>query len=119
MTTERTGHFNDRLPSNLSQFIPRTLDERLMALRERLNQAWPTFYRNGGWEYSSLWIEDHEVGTMVRFYAGSPITFHPVGAIKHGPFWVLSAEIDGLTRMNGHQMREFLTDNKLNWVIIK
>lgn len=110
---------NTAIPSKISDFLPRTLDERLAKLRERLMQAWPTFSRYGDHEYARLWLHDHDQGTLVRFYRSmSPITFDSVGAVRHGAYWHLSEALDGVTKLGDAQMREYLAINKLNWVII-
>ena len=107
------------IDTTLHDFLPRTLDERIAKLRERLNQAWPTFSCAGGYDRNSLYTIDHEAGTIVRFYrSGRPITFDPVGAVKHGAAWHLSAPVDGVSKFNNQQMQDYLAINKLNWVVI-
>jgi hypothetical protein len=107
------------IDTTLQDFLPKTLDERLAKLRERLNQAWPTFSTCGGYDRNCLYTGDHEQGAVVRFYrAGRPITFDPVGAVKHGSTWYLSAPIGGISKFNTPQMQDYLSTNKLNWVII-
>lgn len=104
---------------NLQDFLPRTLDERLAKLRERIGQAWPTFSIVGGYDQWRLYLIDHDQGTIIRFYRpGKPITFDPVGAVKHGAAWYLSAPIDGATKFNNTQMQAYLETNELNWVVI-
>lgn len=107
------------IDTNLQDFLPKTLDERLAKLRERLNQAWPTFTVSGSFDHRRLYLCDHEQGAVVRFYrAGKPATFDPVGAVKHGAMWHLSAPIDGVSKFNNPQMRAYLASNELNWVVI-
>jgi hypothetical protein len=107
------------IDTTLQDFLPKTLDERLAKLRERLNQAWPTFSTCGGYDRNSLYLCDHEQGAMVRFYrAGRPITFDPVGAVKHGAMWHLSGPINDVTKFNNPQMHAYLESNELSWVII-
>lgn len=107
------------IDTTLQNFLPCTLYERLAKLRERLDQAWPTFSHVGGHDQWRLYRIDHDSGTMVRFYrAGRPITFDPVGAVKHGAAWHLSEPLEGQTKFNDLQMQEYLAVNKLNWVII-
>lgn len=107
------------IDKNLQDFLPHTLDERLAKLRERLDQAWPTFSSVGGHDQWRLYLIDHEQGTLVRFYRpGRPITFDPVGAVKHGAAWYLSAPINGVSKFNNVQMQDYLSANELNWVII-
>jgi len=106
-------------PSNLQDFLPKTLGERLAKLRDRLNQAWPEFSFSGGYEYRQLYLCDHSRGDVVRFYRpGKPITFDPIGAVKHGASWYLSEPIDGVSKFNNAKMQAYLAANKLNWVII-
>jgi hypothetical protein len=107
------------IDKNLQDFLPHTLYEHLAKLREHLNQAWPTFSSVGGHDQWRLYLIDHDQGTIVRFYRPEkPITFDPVGAVKYGAAWHLSAPINGLSKFNDVQMQEYLSVNELNWVII-
>jgi hypothetical protein len=105
---------------NLQQFLPRTLDERLARLQERMQQAWPTFGSSGlsdGWY--KLHISYHEAGTVIRFFADDAMTFDDLGAVKHGAYWHLSHEVEGRKTFTNRQMQAYLSANKLNWVEVK
>jgi len=108
----------NELPRRLQDFLPRTLDERKAKLTERMNQAWPTFYLSGDWSYKKLWLHDHDNGTVIRFFAGTPVTFDSIGAVKHGAFWYLSEPINEMERFDHRQMLTYLEENKLNWVVL-
>jgi hypothetical protein len=103
---------------SLQEFLPRTLDERLEKLRERINAKWPTFSRSGLYGHiNELYLSDYDGGTVVRFFADDGKSFHHVGAVKHGAHWHPSEPIDGLARLTSRQMQDWLSANQLNWVI--
>ncbi len=105
-------------PSSLQDYLPKTYEERLAKLKERMAQRWPTFHIHGEYDTNRLHLTDHEQGTVVRFYGGQPLTFHDLGAVKHGPFWCLSEVVDGKTKFNTKEMHVYLSANKLNWVVM-
>lgn len=105
----------------LNAFLPQTIDERLGKLADRLTQAWPVFGRCGlgSADYSPLRLNDYDPGTVVRFFSCiEPTTFDPIGVVKHGAHWHLSAPVDGLTKFTNKQMQDYLIANDLNWVVI-
>ncbi len=110
----------DKLPNNLTAFLPHTLEERKAKLKERMSQQWPTFYRSGYHDFNKLWIGDHVPGTVVVFFKSkdSLITFDKYGVVKHGAFWYLSEPMDGHERLSNQQMQDYLVDAKLNWIVL-
>lgn len=125
-TNELSWHEADtlrrRVARVLNAFLPQTLEERLSKLQDRMATAWPEFGRSGLYDrLAILDLTQHESGTVVRFFncdEDQP-TFDPVGAVKHGAYWWLSAEINGVGKMSNKEMQQYLRTNKLNWVIIK
>ena len=102
----------------LQAFLPKSLDERMGKLQERLTQKWPTFGQCGLSDlHRVLHIQDHEVGTVVFFFE-DPKTFVGIGAVKHGAYWHLSKTVGAATRMNNRQMQFWLKDQNLNWVVV-
>jgi len=113
-----------RLKANravLASYWPKTKEERLAKLKERMDQAWPTFGETGLYsEWNLLYISDRVPGTMVRFFTdGVPTTFDTLGAVRHGPYWFLSETVEGRDYMTDTQMRSYLEINKLNWVVVQ
>jgi hypothetical protein len=105
-------------PATLADFLPKTFEERMAKLTERMTQRWPTFHRHGEFDDNCLFLVDHEPGTVVRFFGGAPLTFDSLGAVKHGPFWCLSREVDGLQKWGNRQMQNYLRANRLHWVVM-
>lgn len=98
-------------------FLPTTLDERLLKLQERINQAWPTFGRTGDPKVKPLLLSDFAPGTCLRFVAEDGLTFHPKGVVRHGAVWAWSAERnDKPVFQRAERLQEFLVDNDLCWV---
>lgn len=121
MTWDQSCAQRKRNVKVLNAFLPQTLDERKAKLADRMQQAWPTFGRcgMGGKAWDALYIEQHDSGTVVRFFdCEDPPTFHPVGAVKHGAYWWLSEPLDGLTKLTNKQMQTWLAESQLNWVVI-
>lgn len=121
MTYDQAQAQRRRNSTVLNAFLPQTLDERMSKLRDRMRQAWPTFGRSGlGDEiYSALHIQDHDTGTIVRFFSRTdPVTFDPVGAVKHGAYWYLSEKIEDKDRLTNKEMQAYLIANELNWVAL-
>lgn len=106
---------------HLTAFTPLSLEERLAKLKERLDQAWPSFGPSGLYEVDYLLhASDHTSGTVVRFFSdGRPTTFDSLGVIKHGAYWYLSEVVNGFTRFTNKEMQEYLRINKLNWVVVQ
>jgi hypothetical protein len=101
-------------------FLPYSLEERILKMRERLTQAWPSFGRSSRCAFpSELDLREHHGGTVVRFFVGDDaLTFTGLAAVKHGAHWFLSEPIDDAIKLTGIEMRAYLKVHNLSWVVV-